>query len=88
MEMTSLRTADAFPVVASLLPKIGGREATTGNASAVHRLGNDEMLAQFVFPFVAREFVRNFIVNGRQKLSICLLKNTNQFQYPFSKKKK
>ena len=38
---TSLRTADAFPVVASLPPKnlfFGGREATTGNASAVRRL--------------------------------------------------
>ena len=35
----SLRTADAFPVVASLPPKnSGGREATTGNASAVRRL--------------------------------------------------
>ena len=32
----SLRTADAFPVVASLPPK--KKEATTGNASAVHRL--------------------------------------------------
>ena len=40
--LTNLRTADAFPVVASLLPKkknFGGREATTGNASAVRRLG-------------------------------------------------
>ena len=40
----SLRTADAFPVVASLPPKIatlffGGRKKTTGNASAVRRLG-------------------------------------------------
>ena len=44
----SLRTADAFPVVASLPAKnsisgrrfslFGGREATTGNASAVRRL--------------------------------------------------
>ena len=45
----SLRTADAFPVVASLPPKnslrtadafpvVGGREATTGNASTVRRL--------------------------------------------------
>ena len=35
----SLRTADAFPVVTSLPPKnFGGREATTGNASAVRRL--------------------------------------------------
>ena len=35
----SLRTADAFPVVASLPPKnSGAREATTGNASAVRRL--------------------------------------------------
>ena len=32
----SLRTADAFSVVASLPPK--GREATTGNASAVRGL--------------------------------------------------
>ena len=41
--LTNLRTADAFPVVASLPPKkkkiFGGREATTGNASAVRRLG-------------------------------------------------
>ena len=37
--MLSLRTADAFLVVASL-PSLffGGREATTGNASAVRRL--------------------------------------------------
>ena len=35
----SLRTVDAFPVVTSLPPKnFGGREATTGNASAVRRL--------------------------------------------------
>ena len=34
----SLRTADAFSVVASLPPKEKGREATTGNASAVRRL--------------------------------------------------
>ena len=39
-EFDSLRTAKAFPVVASLPPKnSGGREATTGNASAVRRLG-------------------------------------------------
>ena len=36
----SLRTADVFPVVASLPPLFfGGREATTGNTSAVRRLG-------------------------------------------------
>ena len=38
---SSLRTADAFPVFASpssLLLFFGGREATTGNASAVRRL--------------------------------------------------
>ena len=35
----SLRTADAFPVVASV-PPFRGREATTGNASAVRRLDN------------------------------------------------
>ena len=34
----SLRTADAFPVVASPPPKEEGSEATTGNASAVRRL--------------------------------------------------
>ena len=39
MACPSLQTADAFPVVASL-PSLffGGREATTGNASAVCRL--------------------------------------------------
>ena len=44
--LTSLRTVDAFSVVASLSPKkkkkreiFGAREATTGNASAVRRLG-------------------------------------------------
>ena len=35
--LNSLRTTDVFPVVASLPPKIG-REATTGNTSAVRRL--------------------------------------------------
>ena len=34
---SSLRSADAFPVVASLPPK-NRREATTGNASALRRL--------------------------------------------------
>ena len=35
----SLRTSDAFPVIASLPPLFfGGREAMTGNASAVRRL--------------------------------------------------
>ena len=37
-EFDSLRSADSFPVVASLL-FFGGREATTGNASAPRRLG-------------------------------------------------
>jgi len=38
-EKHSLRTADVFPVVASLPPKNnGGKEATTGNKSAVRRL--------------------------------------------------
>ena len=36
--MFSLRSADAFPVVASLF--FGGREATTGNASALRRLSH------------------------------------------------
>ena len=39
---SSLRSADAFPVVASLPPKnsyfFGGREATVGNASGLRRL--------------------------------------------------
>ena len=41
MENLGLRTADAFPFVASLPPKLffGAREATTGNVSALHRLG-------------------------------------------------
>ena len=39
MACPSLQTADAFPVVASLHSLFfGGREATTGNASAVGRL--------------------------------------------------
>ena len=39
---SSLRTADAFPVVASLPPLLfGGREATARNASAVRRLLNE-----------------------------------------------
>ena len=33
-----MRSADVFPVVASLL--FGGREATTGNMSAVRRLSD------------------------------------------------
>ena len=39
MTCPSLQTADAFPVVASL-PSVffGGRETTTGNASAVRKL--------------------------------------------------
>ena len=67
------------------LRKIGAREATTGCSQA--RKWRDGGGTIF-FPFVAREFVRNFIVNGRHKLSIFLLKNTNQFQYLFSKKRK
>ena len=39
LEPLSLRTADVFPIVASLPPKnLAGREATTGNRSAVHKL--------------------------------------------------
>ena len=35
----NLRSTDTFPVVASLPPKnFGGREATTGNVSALRRL--------------------------------------------------
>ena len=42
---SSLRTADAFPVIASLPPKnSGGREAMTGDASAVRRLGRAKLL--------------------------------------------
>ena len=42
----SLRTADVFPVVASLPPIFGGREATTGNASTVRRLGAPQQEGQ------------------------------------------
>ena len=43
LAILSLRSADVFPVVASLPPKnqtlfFGGREATTGNTSALRRL--------------------------------------------------
>ena len=45
---TSLRTADAFPVVASLPPKNSeGREATTRNASAVRRLSTYLLAKKF-----------------------------------------
>ena len=46
----SLRTAYAFPVVVSLPLKIAlffrGREATTGNASAVRRLSDSRQTLQ------------------------------------------
>ena len=49
----TLGTADAFPVVASLPPKnsdaiFGAREETTGNASAVRRLGNEPFTRQII----------------------------------------
>ena len=44
----SLRSADAFPVVASL----GGREATTGNASALPRLTPTRTAGNFVPPWL------------------------------------
>ena len=48
----SLRTADVFPVVASLPPKIW-REATTGNTSAVRRLNAGLKQTNFdVFKFI------------------------------------
>ena len=37
-QLSSLRTAEVFPGVASAPPKNRGREATTGNTSAVRRL--------------------------------------------------
>ena len=45
----SLRSADVFPVVASITPKIvfGGREATTGNKSALRRLGGFPLSRNF-----------------------------------------
>ena len=46
---TSLRTADSFPVVASL-PR--GREATTGNASAVRRLRRNRLWRCFRYEIV------------------------------------
>ena len=51
----SLRTADAFPAVASLPPKNrekggpSGREATTGNASAGRRLDVCESVVMSLF---------------------------------------
>ena len=65
--MVSLRIADAFPVVRSLPPKnsvaifrkiatlfFGGRERTTGNASAVRRLqcGKDGLKLGLSFVFM------------------------------------
>ena len=47
----SLRTADAFPVVASR-----GREATTGNASAVRRLPETGMIGGFLTRISVRTF--------------------------------
>ena len=50
--IASLRTAEAFPVVASLR----GREATSGNASAVHRLVNSELKRRFRTTHVNRNW--------------------------------
>ena len=45
----SLRSADVFPVVASLPPKtiFGGRDATTGNTSALLRLRKGRQARNF-----------------------------------------
>ena len=50
--IASLRTAEAFWVVATLR----GREATTGNASAVHRLVNSELKRGFRATHVNRNW--------------------------------
>ena len=56
----SLRTADAFPIVASLPPLFfGGREVTTGNTSAVRRLVRASSKVTFItdrirFPWLQR----------------------------------
>ena len=46
----SLRTADVYPVVASVPPKKGGREATTGSTSALRRQANPTILKNCVRP--------------------------------------
>ena len=58
-----MRSADAFPVVASLPPKnsvlfFGEREATTGNASALRRLsgGGCMLVALFLLRRLPPEF--------------------------------
>ena len=74
----SLRSADVFPVVASL----GGREATTGNTSAVRPKYNNfhaNCTAIFVVCFC---FFRN--PEAEIMLTIC---NNNTTQYTKKKKK-
>ena len=45
----SLRTADVFPIVASVRPKKGGTEATTGSTSAIRRQANPKILKKTAF---------------------------------------
>ena len=45
----SLRTADVFPIVASVRPKKGGTEATTGSTSAIRRRANPKILKKTAF---------------------------------------
>ena len=46
----SLRTADVFPIVASVRPKKGGTEATTGSTSAIRRQTNPKILKKNCVP--------------------------------------
>ena len=46
----SLRTADVFPIVASVRPKKGGTEAATGSTSAIRRQANPKILKKTAFP--------------------------------------
>ena len=46
----SLRTADVFPIVASVRPKKGGTEATTGSTSAIRRQTTPKILKKTAFP--------------------------------------
>ena len=63
----SLQTADTFPV-------LGGREATTGNASAVRRLGGEGVGAILLGPSCYR-ITETGISFGRVGLTTCMRLN-------------
>ena len=71
MACPSLQTADAFPVVASLHSLFfGGREATTGNASAVRRLAlswlqDDNMRMQSSINLILKKLIKHSLLLGK-----------------------